>query len=264
MLGHAHPGRVHRRPRSSLRAGIVAVGRRRAVPAEHGRTLDERQVPLAGLVAAFVFAVQMLNFPVASGTSGHLLGGVLAAVLVGPGPARCAVTVVLVVQALLFADGGLSALGLNVVNMALVGAFGGYAVFVVLRAACSARATTASRSRAGVAAAFVASSWRPSPSRRVRHRRQRAASVGTVAGGDGRRPRADRHRRGRHHRADGRRRCWRSRPDLVYGARDLAVPRARRPGRPGGGADMATATASSLFAFVVVGLVVAAGCSRSS
>ena len=90
-------------------------------------------MPVVGLVAAFVFAVQMLNFPVANGTSGHLLGGVLAAVLVGPYAGALAVTVVLVVQALLFADGGLSALGLNVVNMALVGAFAGYGVFLVVR-----------------------------------------------------------------------------------------------------------------------------------
>jgi cobalt/nickel transport system permease protein len=85
------------------------------------------------LVAAFVFAVQMLNFPVASGTSGHLLGGALAAVLVGPAVGAVCVAVVLGVQALLFADGGLSALGLNVINMALLTAFGGYALFVVAR-----------------------------------------------------------------------------------------------------------------------------------
>jgi cobalt/nickel transport system permease protein len=95
--------------------------------------LDDRQAPMAGLVAAFIFAVQMLNFPVAGGTSGHLLGGLLAAVLVGPYIGALCVTVVLVVQALLFADGGLSALGLNVLNMALVGAFAGYGVFLLAR-----------------------------------------------------------------------------------------------------------------------------------
>ena len=84
-------------------------------------------------MAAFVFAVQMLNFPVASGTSGHLLGGVLAAVLVGPWVGTLCVAVVLAVQALLFADGGLSALGLNIVNMALVTALGGYLLFRALR-----------------------------------------------------------------------------------------------------------------------------------
>ena len=109
------------------------------------RTLDERQVPVVGLVAAFVFAVQMLNFPVANGTSGHLLGAVLAAVLVGPAAGALAVTVVLVVQALLFADGGLSALGLNVVNMALIGAFGGYARVRRLPAAARALGGDASR-----------------------------------------------------------------------------------------------------------------------
>src|SRR3712207_1811787 len=111
-----------------LAAGGIGVSLRRA-----GQVLDEKQVPLAGLVEAVLFAVQMLNFPVASGTSGHLLGGVLAAVLVGPYAGAVCVAVVLLVQALLFADGGLTALGLNIVNMSLVTAFGGWAVFVLLR-----------------------------------------------------------------------------------------------------------------------------------
>lgn len=80
--------------------------------------LDERTAPLAGLTAAFVFAVQMLNFPVGLGTSGHLMGGALAAVLVGPWTAVLCLSVVLIVQALLFADGGLTALGTNI---ALIG-----------------------------------------------------------------------------------------------------------------------------------------------
>ena len=106
---------------AGVAAGAVAVSLRRA------RTeLDERTAPLAGLVAAFVFAVQMLNFPVGVGTSGHLLGGALAAVLVGPYTATLAISVVLFVQALLFADGGLTALGTNVTLMALVGVWGGW------------------------------------------------------------------------------------------------------------------------------------------
>jgi cobalt/nickel transport system permease protein len=96
----------------------------------------------------------MLNFPVAAGTSGHLLGGVLAAVLVGPWAGALAVSVVLVVQAFLFADGGLSALGLNVVNMALVGALAGYAIFVALRAVLP-RTRTALVLAAGIAAALA-------------------------------------------------------------------------------------------------------------
>jgi cobalt/nickel transport system permease protein len=118
---------------TSVGAGVVAVGALSASVRRTADVLDEKQVPLAGVVSAFLFAVQMLNFPVASGTSGHLLGGVLAAVLVGPWMGSLCVSVVLVVQALLFADGGLSALGLNVVNMSIVGAFGGYLLFLALR-----------------------------------------------------------------------------------------------------------------------------------
>ena len=93
------------------------------------RQLDERTAPMAGLVAVFVFAMQMLNFPVAAGTSGHLLGGALAAILVGPYAGALAVSVVILVQGLLFADGGLSALGLNIINMGLVTAVVGWFVF---------------------------------------------------------------------------------------------------------------------------------------
>jgi cobalamin biosynthesis protein CbiM len=95
--------------------------------------LDERAAPLAGLVAVFIFAVQMLNFPVAAGTSGHLMGGALAMVLVGPHAAVLAVTVVLIVQALMFADGGLVALGLNVFNLALIGVWVPYVVYLVAK-----------------------------------------------------------------------------------------------------------------------------------
>jgi len=101
----------------------------------HGaqRQLKEKSAPLAGLTAVFLFAVQMLNFPVAAGTSGHLLGGALAAVLVGPFAASLALTVVLVIQGFLFADGGLTAIGLNVFNMAIIGVWVGYGFFVVVR-----------------------------------------------------------------------------------------------------------------------------------
>lgn len=95
--------------------------------------LDDRRVPLAGLAAAFIFAAQMFTFPVASGTSGHLLGGALAAVLLGPFVATIVVTVVVAIQALLFADGGLTALGYNSLNMAIVPAFGGWALFTLFR-----------------------------------------------------------------------------------------------------------------------------------
>lgn len=111
-----------------LSVAIVGLALRRS-----SAELAERQVPLAGLTAAFVFAAQMFNFPVAAGTTGHLLGGALAAILLGPWVGTLSVTVVVVVQALLFADGGLSALGYNVLNMAIVPAFGGWALFLLAR-----------------------------------------------------------------------------------------------------------------------------------
>jgi cobalt/nickel transport system permease protein len=136
---------------TSLAAGAVAAGGVGVSLRRAAHTLQERQAPLAGLVAAYIFAVQMLNFPVAAGTSGHLLGGALAAILVGPWAGALCVAVVLLVQGLLFADGGLSALGLNIINMALVTAWGGYAVFLLLRRAMPATKTSVTVS-AGVAA----------------------------------------------------------------------------------------------------------------
>ncbi len=94
--------------------------------------LDERTVPLAGLVAAFVFAVQMVNFPILPGVSGHLLGGALAAILVGPYTGALCIAIVLVVQSLLFADGGVTALGMNIVNMAIIGVGAGYGLAVAM------------------------------------------------------------------------------------------------------------------------------------
>ncbi|GGU90178.1 hypothetical protein GCM10010260_25680 [Streptomyces filipinensis] len=110
-------------------AGALAVSLRGA-----RRELDERTAPLAGLVAAFIFAVQMLNFPVAAGTSGHLLGGALAAILVGPFTGVLCVSVVLLMQGVLFADGGLTALGVNITDMAITTTVVSYAVFRALLA----------------------------------------------------------------------------------------------------------------------------------
>lgn len=93
------------------------------------RELPPRRVPLLGLSAAFLFAAQMLNFPVAGGTSGHLLGGVLVAALLGPAAGVVVLTTVLIVQCFLFADGGVSALGANIFNMALLGTVGGWTIF---------------------------------------------------------------------------------------------------------------------------------------
>ncbi|OLF16012.1 cobalamin biosynthesis protein CbiM [Actinophytocola xanthii] len=113
--------------------GAVAVAGMAAAMAGARRDLDDRTAPMAGLVAAFVFATQMLNFPILPGVSGHLLGGALAAILVGPWVGALCVGIVLVVQALVFADGGLTALGANITNMALIGVCAGYGVAVLLR-----------------------------------------------------------------------------------------------------------------------------------
>ncbi|MET0799629.1 MAG: energy-coupling factor ABC transporter permease [Actinomycetota bacterium] len=117
----------------SAAAGVVSAGGIGYSLHRAKETLSEKLAPMAGLVAAFIFAVQMLTFPVAAGTSGHLLGGCLAAILVGPWAGAVAVAVVLLVQALLFADGGLTALGLNVLNMSLIAGWGGFALFVFIR-----------------------------------------------------------------------------------------------------------------------------------
>ncbi len=111
-----------------LSIGAAAVGVGIALR-QVRRALEPRQMPLLGLAAAFVFAGQMLNFPVAGGTSGHLVGGVLTAVLLGPSAAVLVMTCVLIVQCLMFADGGLLALGANIFNMGIVSVCGGYLVF---------------------------------------------------------------------------------------------------------------------------------------
>ncbi|WP_031487580.1 energy-coupling factor ABC transporter permease [Streptomyces bicolor] len=114
---------------TSVATGVVAAAAVAASLRGARRELDERTAPLAGLVAAFIFAVQMLNFPVAAGTSGHLLGGALAAILVGPYTGVLCVSVVLLMQGILFADGGLTALGVNITCMGIVTVVVAYALF---------------------------------------------------------------------------------------------------------------------------------------
>ena len=115
---------------TSVGTAVVAGGVVAACLVRSARhELDDRSAPLAGLVAVFIFAAQMVTFPIGAGTSGHLLGGVLAAVLVGPATATLCLTVVLAVQAFLFADGGVSALGTNVLLMGVVAVWVGYGAF---------------------------------------------------------------------------------------------------------------------------------------
>lgn len=108
-------------------AGALAYAVRRTKA-----TLQERMVPMMGVMGAFVFAAQMINFKVAGGTSGHLLGGALVAILLGPWAGSLVLAAVLIVQALLFQDGGLIALGANVFNMAVVGVWSGYGLYRLL------------------------------------------------------------------------------------------------------------------------------------
>jgi cobalt/nickel transport system permease protein len=107
-----------------LSAGVLAVATRRS-----GDALKERQAPLLGAATAFIFAAQMLDFPLGAGTSAHLLGGVLVAVLAGPWAAVLALFAVVLIQALLFQDGGIAALGANTLNLAVIGAGGGWLVY---------------------------------------------------------------------------------------------------------------------------------------
>ena len=111
-----------------IAAGVIALAARRA-----DRNLDERAAPLMGVMAAFIFAGQMVNFPVAGGTSGHLLGGALAAILLGPWAAIIVMTAVVALQALLFQDGGLAALGVNTLNMAIIAVLIGWGVYRALQ-----------------------------------------------------------------------------------------------------------------------------------
>ncbi len=103
---------------------VVAYAVRRT-----NQDLDDRAVPLLGVMAAFIFAAQMFNFPVVGGTSGHLLGGVLAAVMLGPWAGTLVMTAVVAVQALLFQDGGLLIMGANIFNMGVIGTLGGYGLY---------------------------------------------------------------------------------------------------------------------------------------
>ncbi len=108
--------------------GLLAISLKK-VEADY----QDRAVPLMGVCAAFIFAAQMINFPIPGGTSGHLLGGTLAGVLLGPWAGSLVMSIVFMVQALIFQDGGIIALGANIFNMGLIGTFGGYYLFRTIR-----------------------------------------------------------------------------------------------------------------------------------
>ncbi|MEI2714712.1 MAG: energy-coupling factor ABC transporter permease [Nocardioides sp.] len=138
---------------TSVATGVVAAAGVAVALRGARKELDDRTAPMAGLVAAFIFAAQMINFPVGAGTSGHLLGGALAAVLVGPWTGALCLAVVLLVQGLFFADGGITALGTNITLFSLVAVPVGWAVFAMIRAVLPK--VTASVPIASAVAAFV-------------------------------------------------------------------------------------------------------------
>ena len=108
--------------------GLIALALNR-VQAEY----QDRAVPLMGVCAAFIFAAQMINFPIPGGTSGHLLGGTLAGALLGPWAGSLVMAVVFIVQGVVFQDGGITAMGANIFNMGLIGTFGGYYLLRTIR-----------------------------------------------------------------------------------------------------------------------------------
>jgi len=111
-----------------ISVGVISYSIRKA-----SQQLKERVVPLMGVMSAFIFAAQMLNFPIAGGTSGHLLGGVLATVLLGPFAGAIVISVVLIAQCFIFQDGGLTTLGANILNMGIIGTMLGYLVYNIIR-----------------------------------------------------------------------------------------------------------------------------------
>lgn len=130
-------------------AGAVSAGAVGYSLRKLNRSLEDNQIPLMGVTGAFIFAAQMVNFPIAGGTSGHLAGAVLAALLLGPHGAVLIMAAILVIQALLFADGGITALGANILNMGVIGSLAGYGVYRLLQ-----RVLTGPRG--GVTCAFLA------------------------------------------------------------------------------------------------------------
>lgn len=123
----------------SAAAGIVSAAGLGLSLKKLKSNLSEKTIPLMGVMAAFIFAAQMFNFPVAGGTSGHLLGGALSAIVLGPFAGTVALSVVLIIQCLLFQDGGLIALGANILNMAIIGVWCPWAAYVSLKKVFSER-----------------------------------------------------------------------------------------------------------------------------
>lgn len=146
--------------KTALTTAIASTGGLGYAVKEVRKKLGDKHIPLLGVTSAFIFAAQMLNFPVAGGTSGHFLGGALAAILLGPWASLLIMTVVLVIQCLGFADGGLTALGANVFNMGIIGGvFTYYFIFIPLKKALpkTKRGLLTASAIAAWASVFIAS-----------------------------------------------------------------------------------------------------------
>jgi cobalt/nickel transport system permease protein len=137
----------------SLIAWILAIALITVALNQVQAKYQERTVPIMGVCAAFIFAAQMINFPIPGGTSGHLLGGTLAGILLGAWAGALVVSVVFIVQAFVFQDGGITVLGANIFNMGLIGTFGGYYLYRAIRLAIGRNTWR------GMAISTVISSW---------------------------------------------------------------------------------------------------------
>lgn len=131
--------------------GVSAIGCSYSIR-KINKTMDERHIPLLGVTSAFIFAAQMLNFPIAGGTSGHFLGALMAAILMGPWASCLIMSLVLTIQCLGFADGGITALGTNIFNMGIIGGVFSYYIFISLKAILP-------KDRGGFLASSAIASW---------------------------------------------------------------------------------------------------------
>lgn len=129
---HVPDGLIY--PTTAVLTSAVGVGAVAYALKKSQKELDDRRIPVVGLTAAFVFAAQMVTIPIAGGTSAHLLGGAMAGILLGPWVGTLVVSIVYLVQAIGFADGGITALGANILGMGVAGSVGGYYLFRVLTA----------------------------------------------------------------------------------------------------------------------------------
>jgi len=131
--------------------GIISAGGLGASIYKVKKIFKARTIAIMGVLAALIFALQMINFSIPGGTSGHLLGGALSSIVVGPFGGSIVLSVVLIVQALIFNDGGITALGANIFNMAIIGVFSSYLIYYLIR--------KISRSKVNFYIAIAAASW---------------------------------------------------------------------------------------------------------